>query len=122
MKLLNLFRKKNPMTDTTHVSLAVPEVTASDKAEWREAARVAIEVLALSGKPFTSDDVWRETLRNAPTARTSDPRSLGGIMQSAYREGVIVPTGDFEVSQRPTAHRNPKRVWVAAPATSVVQP
>lgn len=123
MKFRNPFRKTKTPQPTLLVSeTAEAPVSVADRAEWHRAATSAIENMALSGMKFTSDDVQRFIKAISPDARTSDPRALGPVFQAAFRDGLIIPTGEFWVSNRKSAHRNPKRVWVAAPASVAVQP
>lgn len=123
MKIFNLFRNnKKPAPSLLSAETSENAITPAERAEWHRAATSAVESMALRGHKFTSDDVQRFLLVTNPGARTSDPRALGPVFQAAFREGLIVPTGEFWVSNRKSAHRNPKRVWVAAPASLPVQP
>ena len=116
MKFFNRFRKDKTQIKTPTAPPATPPVPVEEEANWRQQAVLGIEHMALSGKRFTSDDVQAFLRMTAPELRTNDPRVLGPLFQMAFRDGLIVPTGEFWVSNRKSAHRNPKRVWVAAPA------
>lgn len=107
------FVKDEPTT--TPDEAVEPPITAEERAAWLRAAHEAVQVVSKTLPQFTSDDIHQYIRKHAPEARIHDARSLGTILREAYREGLIIPTGEFQMSSRPSAHRNPKRVWVAAP-------
>lgn len=86
-------------------------------AEWKDYAYDA--VLATAGeKPegFIVDDVWKHIPAEAGAPR--EPRAMGPVLRRAQRDGAIRPTDRFLLSDRVTAHRNPRRVWVAPGGTT----
>lgn len=76
--------------------------------EWLAWAQAAVLACADTLAYFTSDDVQR-LIPEGVTTR--EPRALGGVMRRAKARGLIYPTADFALSDRPVCHRNPKRVW-----------
>lgn len=77
---------------------------------WLAAARFALLVTATEQATFTTDDVW-QTLAELGIGAPAEPRALGALVIEASRAGVIVPTGGWLESSRPSAHRRPCRVW-----------
>jgi hypothetical protein len=76
---------------------------------WSEAARVAIDHLAASGRRFTSDDLV--ALVGLP--RPSEPNrnnAVGAVLSGAARRGVIRRTGDHNAT-RPLSHARRLTVW-----------
>jgi hypothetical protein len=76
--------------------------------DWKRAAYEAVSNLALFREHFTTDDV-HELLGDAVS--THEKRAMGAIMRRAARDGLIEATDRYVASDRPEAHRNPKRVW-----------
>jgi hypothetical protein len=60
-------------------------------------------------KFFTTDDVWKSGL-----AKPHEPRSLGAVMLSLQRDGIIVPTKQFKATAQPSRHAAPVRLWASA--------
>lgn len=70
----------------------------------------SVRQVALEHPRFNTDLVWvnyRE--RGCPKPR--EPRVMGAVMREAVAEGYVEITGVLAESDRPEAHRNPKRVW-----------
>lgn len=88
---------------------AVARVGAHAVESWLDDAYDAVVSVASRRVPFTTDDVW-EVLGYG----TREPRALGAVMRRAFKAGVIVPLNEWRPSDRPQAHRNPKRLWMAA--------
>lgn len=68
-----------------------------------------VQLYADSGTPFTSDSM-RDDLDAAQVAESA----RGGLMQGAYKRGVIVPTGAYVQSRHPATHAHPIRQWIGA--------
>lgn len=90
------------------VALAQVELNADDR--WMEAAEAAVRFCARTMDDFTSDDVWAR-LSGVPAPH--EPRAMGAVMRRLAKDGVVVRTDRTRDSERPEAHRGPKRVWVA---------
>jgi hypothetical protein len=75
--------------------------------EWLTAAR---DIATAFIEPWTTDDLWH-TLHERGIPGPREPRALGPVVINLYRAGLIEPTGRMVRSQRPVAHRNPKREW-----------
>lgn len=60
------------------------------------------------GAEFTTDYIWRLL---PPDCRTREPRAMGAIIRSAFKQGLIEQVPRTIKSIRPIAHRNPKQVW-----------
>jgi hypothetical protein len=78
---------------------------------WAQAAHKIVEVLALSGREWTSEDVWA-ALEGMGLA-TREPRALGGIIRDFSDRGVIRRSG-WVTASRPVAHSRPLAVWIRA--------
>lgn len=74
--------------------------------EWIDHAVGVIRVLARECDRFTTDDVWMRVDHRPP-----EPRAMGAAMMAAKAAGVIAPTMEYVLSQRPDCHRRPVRVW-----------
>lgn len=81
--------------------------------EWKDIAYDAV-VAAAYEKPygFIVDDVWKHIPPGVEVPR--EPRAIGPVMRRAQKDGVIIATNELRLSERITAHRNPRRVWKAA--------
>jgi hypothetical protein len=90
---------------------AIQAVDDAAPVEFKDAALDAIRELARESERFTSDDVWP---RIPEDVRPPEPRALGAVMVQAQRLGIVRPTKDFRVSNRPQCHANPKRIWERA--------
>lgn len=77
-------------------------------AMWKQLADAAIDRLAASGKPFTTDDV-----RELGVPDPSSPKAWGARMLSAAKSGRIRRVG-YQPSRRPSVHAHPVAVWVGA--------
>ena len=85
---------------------AIERVDQHAPDDWKSEARVVVSVLAYERPSFTTDDVW-----DRMTNRPPEPRALGAVMVWARNKGFITATSEMRESERPEAHRNPKRVW-----------
>lgn len=88
---------------------AVQRVTEGADPDWMEDALVAVEKTAQWLATFTTDDVWQAL--QASDESTTERRAMGAVMRRAEGAGWIEPTDEYRESERPEAHRNPKRVW-----------
>lgn len=76
--------------------------------DWKQAARDVIARLAVSGEPFTSDDVCA-ALDQVPES-IHDRRAVGPMIAAAGRSGLIRKTGDMRRSTR--RHGSLQFLWV----------
>lgn len=72
--------------------------------QWRQAAINAIDVLAASGKAFTSDTVIAFT--EAQGLHTHNLSALGPLFRRASNRAIIGKTGRVVPSTRPSNHRD----------------
>lgn len=77
-------------------------------AVWKQLADAAIDRLAATGQPFTTDDV-----RELGVPDPSSPKAWGARMLSAAKSGRIRRVG-YQPSRRPSVHAHPVAVWVGA--------
>jgi len=75
--------------------------------DWKQAAYEAVVELAHRRQVFTTDSV-HELIGDVST---HEKRAMGAIMRRAARDGLIEATDSYAPSDRPEAHRNPKRLW-----------
>jgi hypothetical protein len=75
---------------------------------WQQRARDAVAACARTCPYFIVDDAWRFLSASDVPA---EPRAMGAVMRWAVAEGLIEPTKEYRLSDRVTAHRNPRRVW-----------
>lgn len=75
----------------------------------RETFDAVLATWAASGVPFTSDH-----LRDDLDAAQVPESARGGLMQGAYKRGLIVPTGAYVQSTHPATHAHPVRQWLGA--------
>lgn len=79
-------------------------------AAYRDRLLGAIEILAIHGEPFCSDQA-RELAGDPP--RWVHPNISGSVFNAAARCGLIRPIG-FTYSTREVGNHNVVRLWVAA--------
>lgn len=75
---------------------------------------LAVEALFISNLPesgtdITSDNLWETALEESLYPR--EPRAMGAVMRSLYRQGYIKPLQKWIPSSRPACHSRPLRVW-----------
>lgn len=85
---------------------AVARVDRHAPEDWKQEARAVVSRLCHEQAELTTDDVWDRMTRRPP-----EPRALGAVMVWARNRGFIAATDEMRESERPEAHRNPKRVW-----------
>ena len=88
---------------------ALDRVERNANDEWLAAADYAVAKVALRKRSLTSDDVWE--VLDGMDVQTRDGRALGAVMDKAKRDGIIIATGMFTRSRRPTRHKGPVQVW-----------
>lgn len=84
---------------------AIARVARTTPPVWARRTREVVLRLARTGKPFTTDDVWKRV--KAPP----EPRALGAVMRDLQRAGKIRPRLEWVQSSRPECHARPVRVW-----------
>lgn len=90
---------------------AIERVGKNAPEEWMAMASAAVETCALSGEPFTTDDVW-SILERAGHGSPPEPRAMGAVIRRAVTSGLIRETGNYIKSERPECHRRPIPQWV----------
>ncbi len=91
---------------------AAIERTTESNDRWLAATASTIYSLSFSLDELTTDDVWRLLdSRGVETPPGFDPKAMGAAMQAAARKGWIVRTDRTRPTERPEAHRSPKRIW-----------
>lgn len=107
-------QEKPAHTATAARDQAIQQVHDGATVDERESVRAALDAViqrsAKQGTWFTSEHVIAELGDVYQLIR--EPRLLGAIMQSAYRQGRIVP-GAFVDGTRPSRHKAPVRQWRA---------
>jgi len=92
---------------------AIQRVDQHAEPDWKEHAYTAVlETAREQPDGFIVDDVWPRIPDTVEAPH--ELRAMGAVMRRAQRDGMIVPTRDFLLSARVTAHRNPRRVWRSA--------
>jgi hypothetical protein len=87
---------------------SLEQVTDHANHQWKDAALEAVYQTAREQPYLIVDDVWR---RITLTVETHDLRAMGPVMLRAATLGCIAPTQRYQLSERVSAHRNPRRVW-----------
>lgn len=77
---------------------------------WVRKARRIVEHLAAKRQFFTTDEVWSELAKTGLS--TPEPRALGAVMQAAVRDEIIIATGRYWPTKRPSAHKRPVAVYM----------
>lgn len=95
---------------------SIAQGLANAKAAWKAAAYETVEILAAGNNDFTADDVTDAMDRRVFDALdgTHDLRALGGVLNGAKAQGIIVHVG-YHKSQRKGCHAGPRSVWRGAP-------
>lgn len=80
------------------------------KAEWAETAYEALRKLALTGRPFTADDLIAEV--GLPTGAVSDKKNnaVGALFTKVAKTGLITRIG-YTTSSRKSGHATTIGVW-----------
>lgn len=86
---------------------ALQRVEEHADADWKDAARFALQQLAATGREFTSDDV-RDAIPSHIT--THEMRALGPVMRAGVQDGLVVATG-WTTQGRAEAHGRPRRLY-----------
>ena len=84
--------------------------------EWREAAYAAINSLASTRRPFTSEDVVAAVGLPAGGVRTNRNNAVGAVMSAAAKRGWIVKTGRHVTAKRKQLHAAELIEWTGAGA------
>jgi hypothetical protein len=90
---------------------AIEQADRGAREAWREAAFDALKDVVMQGRRFTADDVWRRLGATDPELASREPRAMGAVLMRGKRAGLCEPTADFLISDRPSNHRRPERVW-----------
>ncbi len=88
---------------------AVERVGEHADPDWKVVALYAVRRVAKRQEFLTTDHVWEALAETG--SQTHERRALGAIMRQAATAGLIAPTSHYQPTDRPEAHRNPKRVW-----------
>lgn len=81
-----------------------------NKPEWAEVAYKALRELALSGRPFTADDLVE--LVGLPTGKVTDKKNnaVGALFTKVARTGLITRIG-YTQSARKSGHATTIGIW-----------
>ena len=77
--------------------------------KWYAAALERIRHLCLTRASWSADDIW-EGLDGLDLS-TREPRALGAVLRDACSKGWCVPSGSYQKTSRPEAHRRPVAIW-----------
>lgn len=83
-------------------------------AEWKDEAYRVIVLLALSGRPFTSEDLTIRVGLPSGEVGTNRNNAVGAVINAAAREGLIKRTGTRRLSQRRASHAAELAEWIGA--------
>jgi hypothetical protein len=93
-------RKRNPPTGDDLKQRGIEKVMARERENTRRRALIAIEQLAAIKVDFTADDI--AAVWDAAGIAFHHPNVAGGVIRSALRDGVMVRTGMYVPSERPS--------------------
>lgn len=91
---------------------ALAEKALRVQPSWYNAARVAIKALAISGVPFTSEDVFKAI--GYPFGL--DHRTIGSALREARIAGIIRATGRWVTATARSRNGGACREWIGAKA------
>lgn len=94
---------------TSEAKRAIDQVEENADEQWFIFTTAIVQRLALSGRRFTTDDVWSVLAKSGLT--THEPRAMGAVLRNASRDKIIVATGDYVRSERVECHARPIMVW-----------
>jgi hypothetical protein len=92
--------------------IALKHVQSNANLAWLAEAKTAVETLAATQQPFTTDDVW--DIVDVTGHVTHEPRAMGPVIRSASKQGLIRPTGLYRNSKRVECHARPMMVWIGS--------
>lgn len=101
----------DPVAGAKEATAAIKQAEANADTDWLTAARRCLREVAGAKASFTTDDLWLAL--SATGFTTPEGRALGAVMRWGQKEGLCTPTDKYLPSERKSAHRNPKRVWVS---------
>jgi hypothetical protein len=96
---------------TAEPDLSIARAWHAADEEWKATAFRCIRWLAKTNPELTADDLWDAMERWYRDVVTSEPRALGHVFRQSAREGLIVKTGKYVESRRPSRHKSPIPVW-----------
>lgn len=85
-------------------------LTAHDA--WKDRFRETVETLAITGAPFTSEDVLDVVGLPSGTVATNGNNAVGAMMNGMAARGIIEKTSMRWKSRRRTSHARELAVWV----------
>ena len=85
---------------------AIRRVADNANPDWKVEAVRVVSTVAQRMPEFTTDDVW-----HLIEEVTHEPRAMGPVMKAAAAAGLIEATDRFKLTERPSRHRAPVRVW-----------
>lgn len=86
---------------------AIDEAYAGANMAWKKMAFECLKKICETKQTFTMNDL-RELVNQSPI-KTSDNRAMGGVVKTARKAGLIVPTGSSIVSK--VGHKSPLQIW-----------
>ncbi len=99
---------KSPSDAQVEMAEAMERAEKHANQEWMDHAARVIWDYAVTGEPFTTDEVMTKMEKSPYT--THEPRALGPVINRALRKKVIKHTGDYAKSTR--RHSSPIPVYV----------
>lgn len=78
---------------------------------WADHARAAVMTMAVTGQPFTSDDLYQRV--GLPhSSEPNDNNAVGALFSSMAKAGIIRATGRFPRTRRAAGHGRRIQEWV----------
>ena len=92
----------------------MPTFAQTDKRDFKSRVHASINRLISEGRDFSIDDVWRDLALSGIDMRAPDSATVGAIVNSYRRRGLIQNTGMSAISQRGPAKGRRVSVWRVA--------
>ena len=89
----------------------IARVAAAAAEGFADQAFAALDRVARVQQRLIVDDIWAALGSAGGIAPTRDKRAMGAVLQRGVREGVILPTPQFQASAQKQCHANPRRIW-----------
>ena len=96
----------------TERDLGMERVAVSAGEAWMDHAYQVVRYVAQTHNEFTADHLHHAGA-HLGLPQPPDPRAWGPVMMKARKVGIIVKTGKYKPSRRPTCHRRPIPVYLS---------
>ncbi|MHB2029897.1 MAG: hypothetical protein ACYCPT_13950 [Acidimicrobiales bacterium] len=103
-----------PPTIAAVTNSAIKRAEIHADGDWLAKAMESVRFCARMKPTFTTDDVWAR-LEFQRVEGTHEPRAMGAVMRHAKAEKIVMPTGEYRVSERIECHGRPVAVWRSMP-------